>query len=495
MIKNSLLLLLVCITLFPGLVPLQGQQYDQNWPVGILEYPGNSLYGNAIIRFEGSTPIVEKHDLKMNFERTVAAMSDSLGTLLFYSNGCYIATANGDTMLNGAEINPGTMHDWVCPENGYNVQRGMLVLPDPGNSMRYYLFHLGARYTPNDGLSTGPLYYSLIDMSVENGEGAVVSINNVLLDSLPESFTAIRHGNGRDWWVVCPIYGTNRYERFLLVPEGVISAGAVFTGPSVNCTRTGVLAASPDGTKLARTQNCRTVVLDFDRCSGSLTNPIIFERSPNVFAGGGAAFSENGERLLLSEHMAILQADLTAASPQLDTVVPFDSLIGRGLQIMERGPNGKLYFSLPHRGRAIPVLEGLDDDNISFNKTGLQLPVYSVRSLPHFPNYRLYDFADSPCDTLDIDTPVITKDMETTIDDFSIYPNPSSGVVRLSTTIQGYPDYQMIITDLLGNTILSERMIIPGMTIDLSNHPEGVYYVHLKKGLTFITMMKLVIIR
>jgi hypothetical protein len=479
--KNNTLLALLTI-FFP--IVLSGQYYDQNWPVGILEYPGNSQYGNAIIHFDGNNTTVTKQDLKMNFERTVAAMSDSSGALLFYSNGCYIATANGDTMQNGDGINPGTVHDWICPENGYNVQRGALVLPYPGQPSQYIMFHLGARYNPNDGISTGPFYYSMIDMA--NGAGMVISKNTVLLDNKPESFTAIRHGNGRDWWVICAEYGSNRYFRYLLSPNGVSLVGTpITTGPIADCSRTGTLTVSLDGSKLARTQNCRTVVLDFDRCTGTLAFSVAFERSPNSFAGGGAVFSKDGQRLLLSEHMAILQADLSTSNPTMDTVVPFDSLIGRGLQIMERTPNGDLYFSLPHRGRAMPVLKGFDDNVISFNKTGILLPVYSVRSLPFFPNYQLLDAAGTACDTLGIDTPVSSQELISNPQYISLYPNPSTGIFALEWTGQTEDICQIRVTDALGRIVLSHKWTGGRITLDISKHPPGAYWVQVKdeKGL------------
>ena len=55
----------------------------------------------------------------MNFESTMAVMPDTLGNILFYTNGCHIANALGDTMPNGAGINPGEMYDWTCPTSGY----------------------------------------------------------------------------------------------------------------------------------------------------------------------------------------------------------------------------------------------------------------------------------------------------------------------------------------------------------------------------------------
>jgi hypothetical protein len=67
---------------------------------------------------------------------------------------------------------------------------------------------MGVRYNPEKKLTYGPFYYSIIDMEMDGGNGAVLSSNNILSDGHLEPFTAVRHGNGRDWWLVFPEYGT-----------------------------------------------------------------------------------------------------------------------------------------------------------------------------------------------------------------------------------------------------------------------------------------------
>ena len=79
-----------------------------------------------------ATPVGFPADLKMNFESTVAALSDPTGKLLFCSNGCRIADADGQVLLDGDGLNPGEVRDSACPKNGYIAPRGALFLPKPG---------------------------------------------------------------------------------------------------------------------------------------------------------------------------------------------------------------------------------------------------------------------------------------------------------------------------------------------------------------------------
>ncbi|MBK6894735.1 MAG: hypothetical protein IPH00_16795 [Flavobacteriales bacterium] len=57
-----------------------------------------------------------------------------------------------------------------------------------------------------------------IDMSLDSGLGGAVSKNEVLIaDTLNEGrITAVRHANGRDWWVFCFKANTNIHHRLLV---------------------------------------------------------------------------------------------------------------------------------------------------------------------------------------------------------------------------------------------------------------------------------------
>ncbi|MBK9639178.1 MAG: hypothetical protein IPO63_15800 [Bacteroidetes bacterium] len=73
----------------------------------------------------------------------------------------------------------------------------MVIVPDPGNINRFYIFCAGIAQ-PVVGL-----YYSIVDLSFNGGLGKVVQKNVQLRnDTICDGVTAVRHGNGRDWWVI-----------------------------------------------------------------------------------------------------------------------------------------------------------------------------------------------------------------------------------------------------------------------------------------------------
>ncbi len=461
-----------------GQIALPAQQFDANWPLGINAYPGQAGYGNVLLHFQPDSVQIVASDLRMNFETTAAAISDAEGYLLFYTNGCTIANAAGDTLPGGEELNPGAVHDWVCPQNGYVSPRGAMFLPAPGNPENdFYLLHMGMRYAASGGWSYGPFYFSLIHKNSNGGQGAVSSSNTPLqAEAALEPFTVVRHGNGRDWWIIVPEYGSNRYFRFLLSPSGVADAGSVTMGPQMACTRLGSSVFSADGHKFARTQNCRTVVFDFDRCTGLLGNPVEFVRPDYVFGGGGVGFDPAGHRLFVSEQLAILNADLTVLNPVLDTLVGVNDTYGAGIHLMQYGPDGRLYFNILHRSRFMPVLSELSDSLPVYEKKGLSLGVYSVRSLPNFPNYRLYDFPDSPCDTLGIDTPVAVKEPLANLS-IKAYPNPVTDTWYLEA---GFSSGRLHIFDFSGRMIrqIDWAGSADNLQVLVHDWPAGMYYWH-----------------
>jgi Secretion system C-terminal sorting domain len=450
---------------------LYSQSYlSANWPFGLNEYP-TGPYGNAILQFSNGavTPVLA--DLRMNFESTSAAISDSTGALLFYTNGCYIACANGDTMSNGVGLNPGEVHDWVCPQNGYISERGATAIPVPGSSTQYYLFHLGLRYDPYRKLEYGPLYRTTIDMALANGKGAVTEKNTVLLDGRLEPYAIVRHGNGRDWWLVIPEYHSNRYHRILIQQSGTTTLPPLTLGPVGSCGRIGSTAFSPDGSRYARVQNCRTIVFNFERCSGELSGIRVFQRLEEVFGGGGAAFTRDGRHLFITEQLAILSADLTSVNPKLDTITLLDSVAGTSMRFMQYGLDGNIYLNLTHRGRYMPVLTGIETSPI-FKRRGRLLPVQNARTLPHFPNFNLQDLTGSSCDTLGITSSVSQLPESISL---QISPNPFTTYLNIQCNANDILQH-FILSDAQAKQVLNVQINSPDSSLDVSDLPAGVYF-------------------
>jgi hypothetical protein len=500
---RSIVLLLSGILLCENLCS-QIHYPDERWPLGMHEFDTVG-YGNAWLYFHDNTISVIEADLQMNFEAAVAVASDTFGQVLFYSNGCEIRGADGNLLQNGEGLNPGELHDVVCGVTGYIMSRSMMALPLPESNSQWILLHEGGKNDPARKLIYGPLYYTLIDMSLNNGAGGVISKNNVLWDATEvEPFAVVRHGNGRDWWLVVPEYSTNHYLSWLLTPQGLISMPMQTAGNSLSCRKVGSTIFSPDGRRYARGQNCAAVAMNFDRCTGQLFGATFMEREPSIFGGGGMVFSDNNRWLYALSQLSLFRADLTEDSPVLDSLYkqPYilDSSIyvhATSLAYMQQAPDGKIYISSQHRERYLAAFT-VTEDTFAYLHEYLPLPVPNVRTLPHFPNFRLYDLPGSACDTLGINDPTVAVEEIRKDVFFTLFPNPAEDQVTISYKLpQGSSNASLEITDQAGRVFRSiQQLSISGsMTISLTGIPAGAYLAVLRQDHQLILTEKLIIIR
>lgn len=480
---NKYAVLLVFMTAFSCTERIFAQSHhpDEWWPVGIKEYPGTPGYGNAWLRFEDGVPLVQPADLNMNFEAAVAVASDTLGNLLFYSNGCEICGGDGQLLENGQGLNPGSLHEWVCGTVGYTAPRSMTALPLPGHHSQWIILHIGGSYDPSRKMVYGPLYLTQIDMVANGGKGAVTSKNVLVASGEIEPFAIVRHGNGRDWWVVMPEYGTNRYQVRLLSPQGLSLATVQAIGSTIGCRRVGSSIFSPDGSRYARTNSCQAVVMDFDRCAGVFSNPVLLKRDPGMLGGGGLAFSPDNRWLYATTDLCIFRADLDEPEPFLDSLYkrPYayvdeppisEYVYGTSLTYIQAAPDGRLYLVARHRERYYPRFT-IQGEGYAFEPEGLDLPVPTVRTLPHFPNFRLFDLQGSLCDTLGINGPVSVFTPQGGGFSVRFSPNPFNEQFTVSATESGL----LRLYNMDGRQVMSYLLQTGENQIQTSDMEIGIY--------------------
>lgn len=63
--------------------------------------------------------------------------------------------------------------------------------------------------------------------------------------------TAVRHANGKDWWIITSKFDSNKYYRFLIDSSGIQLAGFQHVGKLIE-TGLGQSVFSPDGNWYAR---------------------------------------------------------------------------------------------------------------------------------------------------------------------------------------------------------------------------------------------------
>jgi hypothetical protein len=119
-----------------------------------------------------------------------SCISDTLSNLLFYCNGDTIWNRNHQMMLNGA----GMKSDKITALNS-------CIIPRPLNANQYFVF---VNECVNNNCSGGKLYYSLVDITLDGGNGAVVAGQKnivVMLQAYNSGLAFTKHANGLDYWM------------------------------------------------------------------------------------------------------------------------------------------------------------------------------------------------------------------------------------------------------------------------------------------------------
>ena len=366
-------------------------------------------YGMNILTFkDGSLKIADDQLIDMWFNDTDAAISDKEGNLLFYYNGIYIEDVSRAIMQNGDTLNR-------YNETGYDLPQGGIIVPYPEQEDKYILFHSKEGWVDIPGweLECVGLYYSVIDMTKNNGLGSVVQRKVPLsIDTLAYGkLTMARHANGRDWWLAVGKSHTNAFYRFLIDPYGVHNLGLQSTGIA---RQEGIGEAffSPDGTKyvvqsaISQTVGYYLDIYDFDRCSG-LFNKHEQIHFTNGIKASGAVISPNSRWLYIPDGIYLFKLDLWASpvAPTRETIATYETFLDPSNTYFHRGflaPDDKIYITTTGGSRTLHVVHQPDEPGTTcaFEQHGVRLPCYNANSLPTFANYRLGPLDGSPCDTL-----------------------------------------------------------------------------------------------
>ena len=88
----------------------------------------------ARLSFTDTSFVVNSEVRKIPFSGTQGNYSDNAGNLLASSNGQWIANATGDTMLNGADLNPNS-YTTSYPA-GLVLPNANLIVEKPGDSTK-----------------------------------------------------------------------------------------------------------------------------------------------------------------------------------------------------------------------------------------------------------------------------------------------------------------------------------------------------------------------
>jgi len=225
----------------------------------------------------------------------------------------------------------------------------------------------------------------------------------------------VKHGNGRDWWLVTGRYNTNELIVFLFSPTGISGPFIQHIGPPYPQTEgRGNPLFTPDGNTYIRSDGRNGPrIYDFDRCTGQLSNLRIV---PFTYPQGFEYAVSPNSRFLYSNMIEfVVQFDLQAEDigESMDTVAVYDGFTSPyvpwqtafyyvGLQ-----PDGKIYYANTTSTTALNVINrpDLPGQACDVQQHGIILPKFNHWTMTKNPNYRLGELEGAPCDTLNAQQP------------------------------------------------------------------------------------------
>ena len=453
-------------------------KYDNNWVFANL-----GLGGNILSYEEDSLNVTALGVTDGRAREALACMSDKEGNLLFYTNNCTVFNKNHEAMENGEGLNPGQIQTYWCSVNPFANpnDNSVLVLPMPGDEHIYQIFHWdyeAFNIGQPGGTQFGPLhlYHTVVDMTQNGGLGKVLSKNNLIIDDTLSScaLQAVRHANGRDWWVLAPEFNGNCYYKVLLDPSSpqvmdkqcIGSNWGKYGGGSAHFTNNGLRYVRCD---IEYGLN----IFDFDRCSGEISTPLhIPIGPPAMFLLNCMTLSPSSRFLYYHTRKDIWQYDLEAQDIDSSKILvaTFDGFQSAGNSTdfykSQLAPDGKIYINTYSGTYYLHVIEHPDSAGLAceVRQHAIELANRHFAAMPNYPNYRLGALAGSMCDTISVCTyePYFQESQ------IIVYPNPSSGDI----TIQHKRGSIIVKTEMLhlagatifmdtqqGNTVKIQRRI------------------------------------
>ena len=302
----------------------------------------------------------------MNVAEGCASIADQTGNLLFYTDGVSIWNSSHAIMANGTGL-----------LGNASTSQSALIIKQPGNSNIYFVFTLDDAGGP-DGLR-----YSIVDMSLAAGQGAVTIKNVPIASPLTEKLTAVRHCNGVDVWIVVhDNWVVNSFRAFLVTSSGVnlVPVVSVIAGPN-DVGVQGCMKISPNGKKLGlATFGLSCELYDFDNTTGIVTNRLVLPTLQSY----GCEFSPDGTKFYCSAVTEIYQWDVCAGSNTAIAVSQVTMAATRAFG-MELAPDGKIYvarrFPTTHLGVVNnPNVPGIGCNYVDFGQ--IISPNQAVLGLP-----------------------------------------------------------------------------------------------------------------
>jgi gliding motility-associated-like protein len=312
------------------------------------------------------TPLLDLTIGSMFSSEGCSSISDSDGTLLFFTNGEKVWNKNYQIMTNGDDLaghNSATQSSAIIPYPGtYNFAENRFD--------RYFLVTLDDYTVNSNAVEDKGVRYSEIDMTMDNELGVVTQNKNILLfgTTTTEKVCVVPHSNGCDYWVICKVVDSSDFYVYHISSSGFNTTPVVSTTNFFVDARPGQMKVSPNNKLLSYVVPPSSpfqglYLFHFDNSTGVITEK--FADSTESENQYGTAFSPNSEVLYKSGGNRISQYDVTTTTNEafIASKMIFTTTTS-GLQSMQLGPDDKIYIARPILNSSTGGLGVINNPNV-----------------------------------------------------------------------------------------------------------------------------------
>ncbi|MEI2759640.1 MAG: T9SS type A sorting domain-containing protein [Bacteroidia bacterium] len=402
----------------------------------------------------------------------------------------------------------------------------MQIVPFSDGQNKYYLFYKNV----TGGLDG--IFYAIIDMNTVWGTPGlgevVIKGQQINTNRIADCMQAVKHGNGRDWWLVTKMSDANlthtdRFIEYLITPSGISGPFHFDFG----------IAFDQDFQKIIFNTSCSKIMnintvgymceFDFDRCSGVISNPHVIYPEITTFpynrifwegaySPDDSVFYATTNTVSGVNYSYLLQYDLTAFDIPASCDTLDSAIVPIGTGAVRLAPDGKIYFSRAYKSltaNSYPYADtmynyinmnlGVINEPNSLGATCNFQPFSfylggkrTYLGLPNNPDYDLGALAGSVCDTI---TGIAPSPLERV--GVRFYPNPASENVLFEYDSIFGENSSLVIYNNMGMMVKTIQLgkNDSKTAFSVAGFSPGVYTGHLLINKTFKQTSKLTVIR
>jgi len=196
--------------------------------------------GDSGLNFNSGYPEVLSNG-NLSTTEGCSTISDSEGNLLFYTDGSKVWNRNHAVMTNGEDL-----------KGDFSSSQSAIIIPNIANQNIYYIFTADVSQSYERGSLGNGFNYSIVDLSLSGGLGAVSSKNINLLTKGSEKVSAVSALDNSGFWVITQALSS--FYAYKVTENGVNTTPVVSNiGSDISKPRNirGGIKMSPNGKKMA----------------------------------------------------------------------------------------------------------------------------------------------------------------------------------------------------------------------------------------------------